>query len=239
LSSLVMEDDVSVYGFIPARLASTRLPQKLLLRETGKPLIQHTWEAARRAQSLADLIVVTDSEEIAQAARDFGACAEMTGEHPSGTDRIAEVVRRGFSQAEIIVNVQGDEPEIDAAHIDLLVRLLAENPQAQMSTLATPIKSTEQRDGPVFQPARDTLLPRQESRRRAGDRFAVAVALGPVRLSAGISAATDGTASVATGKTGETRTVARVGSWRIDSSGHRATFRRWHRYARRLCSVCT
>jgi 3-deoxy-manno-octulosonate cytidylyltransferase (CMP-KDO synthetase) len=143
-----MEDDVSVYGFIPARLASTRLPQKLLLRETGKPLIQHTWEAARRAQSLADLIVVTDSEEIAQAARDFGACAEMTGEHPSGTDRIAEVVRRGFSQAEIIVNVQGDEPEIDAAHIDLLVRLLAENPQAQMSTLATPIKSTEQRDGP-------------------------------------------------------------------------------------------
>lgn len=137
-----------VYGFIPARLASTRLPQKLLLRETGKPLIQHTWESARRAKSLNDLIVVTDSEEIAVAVRAFGGRAEITGEHPSGTDRIAEVVRRNYSHAEIVVNVQGDEPEIDAQNIDLLVNLLVENPQAQMSTLATPIKSNEQRDSP-------------------------------------------------------------------------------------------
>lgn len=139
---------MSVYGFIPARFASTRLPRKLLLRETGKPLIQHTWESARRATSLAELIVVTDSEEIAKVVRDFGGRAEMTGEHPSGTDRIAEVVRRSYAHAEIVVNVQGDEPDLDSQNIDLLVRLLVDHPNAQMSTLATPIKSRENRESP-------------------------------------------------------------------------------------------
>lgn len=135
-----------VVGFIPARLASTRLPRKLLLAETGKSLLQHTWEAARRAHSLADLVVAADCAEIVDEVRRFGGRCELTGEHPSGTDRIAEVVRRSFATAGIIVNIQGDEPEIDPENIDLLVRTLVQNPEARMSTLATPVRTREVRD---------------------------------------------------------------------------------------------
>ena len=135
-----------VFGFIPARLASTRLARKLLLAETGQPLIQHTWEAARQARSLADVIVVTDSTEIAAVVRGFGGHCEMTREHPSGTDRIAEVIDRSFASAEVVVNIQGDEPEIDSRSIDRVVELLAEHPAAQMSTLATPIRTRQVRD---------------------------------------------------------------------------------------------
>lgn len=137
-----------VVGFIPARLASTRLPRKLLLDQTGKPLLQHTWEAARKASLLSDVIVAADSREIADAVHRFGGRCELTGEHPSGTDRIAEVVKRSFSDAEIVVNIQGDEPEMDPAHLDLLVNLLEQDPEAQMSTLATPIRTREVRDSP-------------------------------------------------------------------------------------------
>jgi 3-deoxy-manno-octulosonate cytidylyltransferase (CMP-KDO synthetase) len=135
-------------GFIPARLASTRLPRKLLLAQTGKPLIQHTWEAARRARSLAEVVVAADSPEIADAVRRFGGRCELTGEHPSGADRIAEVVRRSFPDVDVVVNIQGDEPEVDADQIDLMVDLLAQHPRAQMSTLATPIVTREVRDSP-------------------------------------------------------------------------------------------
>ena len=135
-----------VVGFIPARLASTRLARKLLLAETGRPLIQHTWQSARRAQSLADVIVVTDSLEIADVVRAFGGHCEMTREHPSGTDRIAEAVERSFHTADIVVNIQGDEPEVDPQSIDLLVQLLAEHPGADMATLATPIRTPHVRD---------------------------------------------------------------------------------------------
>ena len=78
--------------------------------------------------------------------RKFGGRVEMTGEHPSGTDRIAEVVRRTCKDAEIIVNIQGDEPEIDPSHIDLLVKTLAERPKVEMSTLATPIRNRRELD---------------------------------------------------------------------------------------------
>jgi 3-deoxy-manno-octulosonate cytidylyltransferase (CMP-KDO synthetase) len=137
-----------VYGFIPARLASTRLPRKLLLSETGKPLIQHTWEAARRARLLADVVIAADSPEFSAAAARFGGRCELTGDHPSGTDRIAEVVARSFADVDLVVNIQGDEPEIDPQSIDLLVRLLRDHPAAQMSTLATPIRTREVRDSP-------------------------------------------------------------------------------------------
>jgi 3-deoxy-manno-octulosonate cytidylyltransferase (CMP-KDO synthetase) len=136
----------TVFGFIPARLASTRLPRKLLAAETGKTLLQHTWEAARKAKSLADVIIAADSPEFLQAASTFGGRCELTGEHPSGTDRIAEVVARSFPHAEIVVNIQGDEPEIDPASINLLVRLLEDHPTAEMSTLATPIHTRDVRD---------------------------------------------------------------------------------------------
>lgn len=140
--------EMRVSGIIPARLHSTRLPRKLLLSETGRPLIQYTWEAARRAKSLTEVIVAADHEEIAAVVRGFGGRCELTGEHSSGTDRIAEVVKRCCLQSDIIVNIQGDEPELDSAHIDQLVNLLANDPSAQMATLCTTIKTRQQLDDP-------------------------------------------------------------------------------------------
>lgn len=133
-----------VLGVIPARLQSTRLPRKLLLRETGKPLIQHTWESASQSDVLNDgdslqLVVATDSLEIANEVLKFGGQVAMTGDHPSGTDRIAEVVRRSFSDFDIVVNIQGDEPDIDPEAINLVASLLIDQPTCEMATLCTPI----------------------------------------------------------------------------------------------------
>lgn len=133
---------------IPARLASTRLPRKLLLRETGKSLIQHTYESARRAALPAGVCVATDHAEIFDEVRAFGGTVVMTDpDAPSGTDRVAEVARQ--MDADIIVNVQGDEPEIAGDSIDLAIRLLEENPSAMMSTLATPIRCRKQFNDPA------------------------------------------------------------------------------------------
>jgi 3-deoxy-manno-octulosonate cytidylyltransferase (CMP-KDO synthetase) len=134
---------------IPARLASTRLPRKLLLRETGKSLIQHTFEAARRARRPAGVCVATDHAEIFDEVRRFGGKVEMTDPAaPSGTDRVAEVARR-MTGVDIIVNVQGDEPEIAGSSIDLAIELLEAHPRAVMSTLATPIRSRRQFEDPA------------------------------------------------------------------------------------------
>jgi 3-deoxy-manno-octulosonate cytidylyltransferase (CMP-KDO synthetase) len=113
------------------------LPGKPLLRETGKYLIEHVYENVSRAKRLEAVIVATDDERIAEAVRSFGGKVAMTRpDHPSGTDRVAEVAR-GLD-AEIILNVQGDEPEIEAAGIDKLVGLLADDPSVPMGTLACP-----------------------------------------------------------------------------------------------------
>ena len=134
---------------IPARLASTRLPRKLLLRDTGKPLIQHTYEAAQRATRPAGICVACDHRELYDAVQSFGGRAMMTDPNcPSGTDRVAEVAR-GMPQIDVFVNVQGDEPEIAGSSIDLAIRLLEENPDAAMSTLATPIRSRAQLEDPA------------------------------------------------------------------------------------------
>lgn len=135
---------MKVYGVIPGRLQSTRLPRKLLLAETGKPLIQYVWESARQARTLSDVLIATDSSEIANVVQNFGGRAEMTGDHPSGTDRIAEVARRCLPDADIIVNIQGDEPELNPAQIDRVVQLLINDPNAPMATLATPLHRAEQ-----------------------------------------------------------------------------------------------
>jgi 3-deoxy-manno-octulosonate cytidylyltransferase (CMP-KDO synthetase) len=135
-----------VSGIIPARLQSSRLPRKLLLAETGQPLLQYTWQQACSAKSLDEVIVATDSHEIAAVVKRFGGRVEMTGEHPSGTDRVAEVVRRACRDAQMVVNIQGDEPEIDPAHIDLLVKTLHEHADSEMSTLAAPITSRRELD---------------------------------------------------------------------------------------------
>lgn len=133
---------------IPARLHSTRLPRKLLLRETGQSLLEHTYHAASRS-SLADrVIVATDHEDIANEAARFGATAIMTDPHAaSGTDRVAQVAA-SLPNADIIVNVQGDEPELAAESIDNVIRLLDANPSAVMATLATPIRCRSRLEDP-------------------------------------------------------------------------------------------
>ncbi len=109
---------------IPARYASTRLPGKPLLCETGKPLIQHTYEQAMRAKHASTVIVATDDHRIVDAVTGFGGKAVMTSpEHATGSGRVAEAAMA--TDADIIVNLQGDEPEIDPAHIDLLVDIAA------------------------------------------------------------------------------------------------------------------
>jgi len=123
---------------IPARYASERLPGKTLLRETGKVLVQHTYERAALASRIDEVVVATDDQRVIDAVERFGGRAVMTSaEHRSGTDRIAEAARS--LDADIIVNVQGDEPEIDPGAIDLVADLLDRHPQADMSTLASPI----------------------------------------------------------------------------------------------------
>jgi len=129
---------------IPARYASTRLPKKLLLCETGKPLIQHTYESASKATLPTSITVACDHEEIFRAVQHFGGAVQMTDPNaPSGTDRIAEVAA-ALDGVDIVVNVQGDEPEIAGTSIDLAIQMLLDNPDAVMSTLATPIRSQQQ-----------------------------------------------------------------------------------------------
>jgi 3-deoxy-manno-octulosonate cytidylyltransferase (CMP-KDO synthetase) len=134
---------------IPARLRSTRLPQKLLLAETGKPLIQHTYESAQAASHPSGICVAADDELIAEAVRSFGGEVVMTDpQAASGTDRVAEVARE-LDQVQIIVNVQGDEPEISGESIDQVIQLLEDNPAAVMSTLANPIRERSLLEDPA------------------------------------------------------------------------------------------
>jgi 3-deoxy-manno-octulosonate cytidylyltransferase (CMP-KDO synthetase) len=126
---------------IPARFASSRLPGKPLLRKTGKYLIQHVFEQASRANCASDVIVATDDERIFAAVREFGGRPVMTrADHASGTDRVAEVA--AHLSAEVIVNVQGDEPQLEPAAIDLLADLM-KNPASDMATLAVPISCVD------------------------------------------------------------------------------------------------
>ncbi len=136
------------YIVIPARLASTRLPRKLLLRETGKALIQHTYEAASQARHPEGVCVAADHEEIAAEVRRFGGQVVMTNpQAASGTDRVAEVAR-SMPEIEIFVNVQGDEPEISGSAIDRAVEALEANDRAVMSTLAAPIRRRQELEAP-------------------------------------------------------------------------------------------
>jgi 3-deoxy-manno-octulosonate cytidylyltransferase (CMP-KDO synthetase) len=132
-----------ILGIIPARYASTRFPGKPLHLVAGKPLLQHVVERCQEARALSEVIVATDDSRIAEVAKQF-CRVEMTSErHPSGTDRIAEVVERNLCDA--AVNIQGDEPLIDPAVIDAVARALAGSP---MSTAATPIREPAEYDNP-------------------------------------------------------------------------------------------
>jgi 3-deoxy-manno-octulosonate cytidylyltransferase (CMP-KDO synthetase) len=122
---------------IPARYGSTRFPGKPLAQLRGKPIIQHVWERAKQSRLCQRVIIATDDERIAAAARGFGAEVAMTrADHRSGTDRAAEVA--AALTAELIVNVQGDEPLVDPAAIDAAVEPLAADPSIPMGTLAAP-----------------------------------------------------------------------------------------------------
>ncbi len=121
---------------IPARFASTRFPAKIVASETGKPLVQHVVEQVRQCRRVRDIIVAVDDQRIADALEPFGTRCIMTNpRHPSGTDRIAEVARS--LSDEIVVNVQGDEPEIEPEIIDNLIARL-ETSKDDMATAATP-----------------------------------------------------------------------------------------------------
>src|SRR6187455_2257264 len=126
---------------IPARFDSSRLPGKALLPLAGKPMLQWVHERAR-ASGAAEVCIATDDDRIAAAARGFGADVALTARtHVSGTDRIAEVAAaRGWQDADIVVNVQGDEPLIPPRVIDQVAELLAANAKADIATLAVKIE---------------------------------------------------------------------------------------------------
>ena len=133
---------------IPARMGAQRLPGKPLLSETGKPLVVHTMEAARRAREARRVVVATDDARIADAVRAAGGEAVMTSaDCRSGTDRVAEAARALPGQ-DLVLNVQGDEPEIEAASLDALIAAMEAVPSIPMGTLAAPIASEEEAAAP-------------------------------------------------------------------------------------------
>jgi len=133
----------NILGIIPARYASTRFPGKPLHPIAGRPLIQHVVEQCRKTKSLADVIVATDDERIRDIAEAFCRVEMTSPNHPSGTDRIAEVAQR--CECDGVVNVQGDEPLIDPGVIDAVANALRQN---DMSTAATPLRHPDEYDNP-------------------------------------------------------------------------------------------
>jgi 3-deoxy-manno-octulosonate cytidylyltransferase (CMP-KDO synthetase) len=134
---------VKIIGIIPARFASTRFPGKPLALIAGKPLLQRVVEQCQKASSLSEIIVATDDTRIFEAAQTFCHVEMTRPEHPSGSDRIAEVAERCGGDA--VVNIQGDEPLIDPSVIDAVANALA---QSEMSTAATPIQDAADYDNP-------------------------------------------------------------------------------------------
>jgi 3-deoxy-manno-octulosonate cytidylyltransferase (CMP-KDO synthetase) len=132
-----------ILGIIPARYASTRFPGKPLALIAGKPLVQWVAEQCRQAKSLSELVVATDDARIAEVVRGFCRVEMTRTDHPSGSDRIAEVASR--CQCDAIVNIQGDEPLIEPAVIDAVAGALA---RAEMSTAATAIRNPDEYDNP-------------------------------------------------------------------------------------------
>ncbi len=131
---------MKIFTIIPARYASTRLPRKMLLNETGKPLIVHTYMSAAKAKIPDGVCVATDNIEIFNAVQSHGGNVLMTSvDCASGTDRLAEVARK-MTDVDIFINVQGDEPDMNPDTIDACAQILIDNPSAVMSTMAIPIR---------------------------------------------------------------------------------------------------
>ena len=143
---------------IPARYGSIRFPAKVLAKDTGKFLIQHTYQQACKAKLADKVIIAADDNKIVDAADSFGAhCVLTSDKHQSGTDRIAEAIKKlttedtesaenklKLSNDDIIINLQADEPEIDPDNIDIVTKLLIDNPDYQMATLAADFQNIDQ-----------------------------------------------------------------------------------------------
>jgi 3-deoxy-manno-octulosonate cytidylyltransferase (CMP-KDO synthetase) len=138
-----------VLGIVPARLASTRLPNKPLYPLLGRPLIEWVWRRVEQMSVLDHAVVATDSEEVAEVCRAMGAPVEMTsGAHPSGTDRVAEVADRPeYASYPFIANVQGDEPLLKESHLRAAIDLVRSGGW-DVGTCATPLMSEEARKNP-------------------------------------------------------------------------------------------
>ena len=142
-----MSRRLSALGVVPARLASTRLPRKVLRDIAGKPLVVHVWEAARRSPDLAEVLVATDADEVVQACARHGVPALLTSaDHPSGTDRVWEVAQS--RAADVYVNVQGDEPCVTPGHIARLLAPFRERADTQVATLKIRLRP-EEADNPA------------------------------------------------------------------------------------------
>jgi 3-deoxy-manno-octulosonate cytidylyltransferase (CMP-KDO synthetase) len=130
---------------IPARMESQRLPGKVLLDIAGKPMLQHVWERATHSAA-QQVVVATDDQQVVAAVQGFGGVAVLTRrDHASGSDRIAECARLcGWADEQVIVNLQGDEPQMPAACLDQVASLLAASGSSEVATLYWPIASAEQ-----------------------------------------------------------------------------------------------
>jgi 3-deoxy-manno-octulosonate cytidylyltransferase (CMP-KDO synthetase) len=143
----VESNNLKTVAIIPARYASTRLPCKLIKPEakeyTGKFLIEHVYEKVKEAKTIQEVFIATDDERISDVVNRFGGCVKMTStNHQSGTDRVAEVTSN--LDADFIVNVQGDEPDVRGEMIDDLVKAMHAEKEAVVCTLANEIKSMDE-----------------------------------------------------------------------------------------------
>jgi 3-deoxy-manno-octulosonate cytidylyltransferase (CMP-KDO synthetase) len=135
---------------VPARLGSTRFPEKVLAARTGKPLVQHVVEAAASARCARQIVVATDSLRVAEALQPYGTRVVMTAEsHPNGTSRLAEAAEHlGLGDGEIVVNAQGDEPEMPGEVLDSAVGALLMHTGADVGTVAAPIRTPDEVSDP-------------------------------------------------------------------------------------------
>lgn len=140
---------MSATAIIPARLGSTRFPRKVLADATGMPLIVHVVQNARRAERLSRIVVATDDASVEQVVREHGIeCVMTSPSHPNGTSRLAEAARvLGLGDEALVVNVQGDEPELEPEAIDAAVKM-AETTRAEVATVASPLGSVSEAANP-------------------------------------------------------------------------------------------
>jgi 3-deoxy-manno-octulosonate cytidylyltransferase (CMP-KDO synthetase) len=135
---------LKVLGVIPARLHSTRLPKKVLREIIGHPMIEYVYQRAKKCDLLTDVLIATDSKEVMATCKKVGINAIMTGEHSCGSDRLYEVLTK--TDADIYVNIQGDEPMVSPDQLRLLLCPFIESKQTMVTTLCTPISDEDAQD---------------------------------------------------------------------------------------------